>query len=484
MANKPGRNDPCPCGSEKKYKKCCYLTQINAPSDLCWQRVQKTHSGLIPKILDVIYEHYGPSAIHEAWEEFHLYDDSEFEENKPIVQIFMPWFFYNWVPDPEDTEVKKKPLKDTPPAATLLLTEKNRLNSFEKEYIESCCNRPYSFYEIKDSIVGSSIDVEDILTGERYTVYEKKGSQNAVPGSVFFGKIVIIQNKYYFDGLAPIQIPPKYKLQIINLRENIKKDLKKEITTEDLIELEGVFRGVFWSIWDAIMNPSPPIMTNTEGHLMIPHKIIYEIDSATKMFEALHELCFNTSKEDLLEDATFSEDGELTDISFPWLGKGNKKHETWDNTVLGHITITETKMEVDLNSKERAKKFKALLTKKIKTGWSLKATLIEPIESKLKQGFKKDDESESSDELTSEEIMALPEVQQHLETMNKSHWENWIDMPLPILSGLTPKKAAKTKVGKEKLEVLLYDFESKALNNPSPGQTVSVFKEIRKKLGL
>ena len=23
MAGKPGRNDPCPCGSGKKYKKCC-----------------------------------------------------------------------------------------------------------------------------------------------------------------------------------------------------------------------------------------------------------------------------------------------------------------------------------------------------------------------------------------------------------------------------------------------------------------------------
>jgi uncharacterized protein len=23
VAPKPGRNDPCPCGSGKKYKKCC-----------------------------------------------------------------------------------------------------------------------------------------------------------------------------------------------------------------------------------------------------------------------------------------------------------------------------------------------------------------------------------------------------------------------------------------------------------------------------
>ncbi|HEX7575716.1 MAG TPA: SEC-C metal-binding domain-containing protein [Candidatus Methanoperedens sp.] len=23
MSSKPGRNDPCPCGSVKKYKRCC-----------------------------------------------------------------------------------------------------------------------------------------------------------------------------------------------------------------------------------------------------------------------------------------------------------------------------------------------------------------------------------------------------------------------------------------------------------------------------
>ena len=27
MSKKPGRNDPCPCGSGKKYKKCCGLSQ-------------------------------------------------------------------------------------------------------------------------------------------------------------------------------------------------------------------------------------------------------------------------------------------------------------------------------------------------------------------------------------------------------------------------------------------------------------------------
>lgn len=29
MANKTGRNEPCPCGSGKKYKKCCINSGIN-----------------------------------------------------------------------------------------------------------------------------------------------------------------------------------------------------------------------------------------------------------------------------------------------------------------------------------------------------------------------------------------------------------------------------------------------------------------------
>jgi SEC-C motif len=29
-ATKAGRNDPCPCGSGKKYKKCCELTLQNS----------------------------------------------------------------------------------------------------------------------------------------------------------------------------------------------------------------------------------------------------------------------------------------------------------------------------------------------------------------------------------------------------------------------------------------------------------------------
>jgi tetratricopeptide (TPR) repeat protein len=33
MSNKPGRNDPCPCGSGQKYKRCCLAKDQSAESD-------------------------------------------------------------------------------------------------------------------------------------------------------------------------------------------------------------------------------------------------------------------------------------------------------------------------------------------------------------------------------------------------------------------------------------------------------------------
>jgi hypothetical protein len=42
MSDKTGRNSPCPCGSGKKYKKCCLDIDINA------KKKPEMESGLLP----------------------------------------------------------------------------------------------------------------------------------------------------------------------------------------------------------------------------------------------------------------------------------------------------------------------------------------------------------------------------------------------------------------------------------------------------
>lgn len=50
---KPGRNDPCVCGSGKKYKKCCFLKIDEAEiKDLEYSRFQNTRMRAKGKLIE------------------------------------------------------------------------------------------------------------------------------------------------------------------------------------------------------------------------------------------------------------------------------------------------------------------------------------------------------------------------------------------------------------------------------------------------
>ena len=100
---KPGRNDPCPCGSGKKYKHCCLnagTARLPRPPTLLGAGCVDCSTVFRTKCCASPLEAYGPLAVHEAWDEFTGLDDLEFDPNTPLMQLFMPWFFNCWAPDP------------------------------------------------------------------------------------------------------------------------------------------------------------------------------------------------------------------------------------------------------------------------------------------------------------------------------------------------------------------------------------------------
>ncbi len=83
----------------------------------------------------------------------------------------------------------------------------------------------------------------------------------------------------------------------------------------------------------------------------------------------------------------------------------------------------------------------------------------------------------------SEELMRQPEVRAQITAMMQDRWKRWLDEPIPALDGKTPRQAAKTKEGRERLEALLFSFERR---EGRPGE--DLFKpdidELRSQLGL
>ena len=65
--------------------------------------------------------------------------------------------------------------------------------------------------------------------------------------------------------------------------------------------------------------------------------------------------------------------------------------------------------------------------------------------------------------------------------MTREHWDAWLDTRVPALGNKTPRQAARTAVGRERLGALLGQFEREAADGPSSGAHLSA---IRMALGL
>src|ERR1700733_14702663 len=95
---KTGRNDPCHCGSGKKYKHCC-LPGFVPSIDSLWVRQHAESERLTREITRFAVRKFGDQ-IYEAWQDFNMSDvPPPLEESSDERQVFMPYFFFQWNPE-------------------------------------------------------------------------------------------------------------------------------------------------------------------------------------------------------------------------------------------------------------------------------------------------------------------------------------------------------------------------------------------------
>jgi hypothetical protein len=475
-----GRNDPCPCGSGEKYKKCCLKKSEPSADEMFWQRLHRDRNELIGMTLKHAVTVYGPNVISAAWDEFHQWNNEDgFDPNSPEIQLFMPWFFYDWTPDTPDDSLLETAPADTPPAQSLLETKGARLSPLQRKYIELCTMTGFSFHEILEAWPGKGFKTKDVLTDELDDIVEKQGSIGAKVGYLLFGKTVTIQGLTTLEATSSIMIPPIFKIQILNLRQHLEKQ-NPIITRDTLWEYDSEIQSLYQTIYNAVMNPQMPTPHNTDGDLLVPHKLTYDLlVSPDDALSALADLSCSESKEEIRENGEI-ENGKLKKVEFSWSKKGNAKNAGMENTILGHIEINGPRMVVNMNSENRANEFEGHLKERLNGGFKLKHRVIESIE----QGLKNRRPPSSISQSKQEELMKHPEIQAKIAQMMKVHWDNWIYSKIPALNGQTPIEAVKTKAGRDALDALLTQFEIDAERAPQPGAGPELFQEIRTRLGL
>ncbi len=486
---KPGRNDPCPYGSGKKYKQCCLKTKQAQPKDeFLWRRIRRAIEGSPEKLLKFADSHFGREALLEAWDKFlPPWDDGHdepFDPGTPHMPIFMPWFFYDWLPDPDDTSVKPEALDGRTLGQAYLDKKGKRLDPLYACYVEQCCAAPFSFYDVISVQPGEGFVLRDIFTGEETDVTEHSGSRQTQVGNIMFAKLVKIDQLAMLEACAPVMFPPIEKSAILDLRKKIHKR-KLPLTAELLKEYTYDMLDIYHDIADRLLNPRMPELRNTDGDPLVFNKLIYNLDCFPReALDVLKQLNLTEDDESILTDAELDATGELHKIEFAWQKSGNKKHKDWDNTILGHLRIEGATLTAEVNSENRAQQFKTLMEKLLPGKARYKTIVIESPQAMLAHSEKEGDSAQAKQrQKEQDELNSRPEVQAQIAEYMRQHYRDWPSKKLPALKGKTPLQAVKIKDGKEMVEALLMEFEQRGKHS-NPPLDPTIIAELREKLGL
>jgi hypothetical protein len=475
MTQKVGRNDPCPCGSGKKYKNCCLKTQQNVlKMNSLWQRLSDVSSSLSSRLMRFYESWEDPEILLIAWD---VFTDGQIElvEESQHLQTFFPWFFYSFdQADEEDSESCIISLE-------FLAEFRNHLSELEAQYIIANMLSPYSFYEVIACDPGKGYRLKDVFHGEEFDVEEHSGSQHTRVGELTFARIVSVESLSTINGSGSITIPAVYKTDCIRLR-SMMKESEKKITNKTLFIWQHDIIQLYWEIF--LRATTPPQMANTDGDPLESHTVVYEIDSPAYAFDKLHTLCIIEDKKSLLKQAERDSLGKVKKITFDWIVEGNPIHKGWNNTVMGNIRINGTKLTAEVNSRSRAEKIRKEIEFRLGNHTRFKFDKVQS----MARVINTPSSPEKSDHGKQSEIPDLNDIPEEIRAMileqQAAHWNDWMDIAIPALGNITPREAAKTADGRECLIALLKDYEMMDDRVEPWRRQKKYIERMRKELGL
>lgn len=478
---KVGRNDPCPCGSGRKYKHCC-LRVAPASDGSPWSRQREASDRLTGDMQDFASRKFG-SVIGDAWEDFNQTAlPPPYEKNQDEVQIFLPYFLFEW--DPERPARRRGgQMRGGLVGRSYLEKAGSRLSELEALIFNQATTQPVSFYEVHRCEPGGSLVLRDILIGGETTVVERSASQMLRPGDIAYAQIWRLPEVATLGRLAPIPIPPRNKAEIVGFRAKLRKKIAKqnrELDAADLVRYAEEIRTQYLNVRDALR--LPPRLCNTDGDPILFHTMTFRIGSAHAAFEALSSLAWGSSKEELLDNAELDADGTLRSVEIEWTKKGNRKFKTWENTILGRIRISGRSLIAEVNSQNRATRLRQEIEQRLGILAVHQSTVTQTPEDLMKDRELQKAAGRSASEMRN--MLLDPEVREQAETLMQKQVESWVYQKIPALGGRAPIEAVADPDGKEIVEGLLLDWERQNERPTSPETIRPDINAVRRLLNL
>jgi hypothetical protein len=319
---KIGRNEPCPCGSGRKYKKCCLTTGGVVPytagdRDAALQRLLRTiHPDDIDDARDKLWGKHLP--LRDQWN-----DPVRFEMVENALQF---WLFFD-------------ELDGGLTLADETLEDDRDIRPGERMYLEMGRANAMRLYEVIGVEPGASLTLRDVLHGGEIRVRERAGSRHLHTWDLIAARVMPkgVSGQPEIDGgLFPLSK---------SVRDPLVKHLKAlgDELDEDELKEAAVF--VFFDAW---IGPGMPRMVNYDGEPMLLTQVHFDVLDEGSLMKAL----------DHAPDLDHDDVRESKTKVWRWVDKGKQSEEP---IIRAFLRLEQGRLKIETNSRERGEGARALV---------------------------------------------------------------------------------------------------------------------------
>ena len=431
MMKKIGRNDPCPCGSGSKYKRCCLGRDEGAAREC------SVAEGAVSKALDWLMEHhgeevgdaiefqYGAGLGPEQLGELEALRDD-------LLQMFQlnafEWVLCEGRQSPEDDQ-------ELPPRfADLVLGPGGPLMEVdERRYLETLTASPLGLYEVVEVQPTRGFWLVSALAEERekFWVQEGSASRTLKEGDIFAGRVLPNEPRILSGCLYPFG-----RLQYLELRGRI---LEGPRDSEGNIEPAWISRCVIEKWLSVLIGPAPRIVDAASGDPILLTTVHYRVKNWASLEEALK------GQSDVRKDGDDSwvrlddPEASLSRVLHSLRRGKEDRLEIFSRTAARAETGDKWVAEIAGDSVEK-------ITREISDPRHL---------------WKTRHQSETAPTRSEDPLEGLSKTErsEFQQRLYRRIYENWADEPIPALRGKTPRQAIRSPQSRREVAELLRSYE-------------------------
>ncbi len=447
----PGRNEPCWCGSGKKYKKCHLEADEEGNRESPGSRddgeemPKDDFDGLRQKVGELLRK-LPESESRQSIEEFFGGEPGLEQEMGPLALI--DWMVHDRVSKSFGRTVLEE----------YLHRNGARLTERERAFLESSARSYVDLFEVCETDPGNGLEVKSLTSGETHFVHETGMSKKLSKWDGLLTRMIEGERGLGFTGPGT-QVPRDHLQSLQAWMEGDKR--KSRLSWPEYLKRN----------WPRVRRQNEEIaaqwmesvqLQNGDGEELVMSKAYYRVVNRGALIAALRSAI----------DIDEAEEG----TSFVWLS--GPASET-GHTVLGDIRVVGGDLTLEGNSRQRLKRGKKMLVNLAGPALEFREEEFETQE-ELKRSLK-----EERPRAKSPEDAIPPEVERQVvgEYMEQ-HYAKWPDMKLPALDGKTPRQAAKNAAGKRKVAELLKQLENSEDRKRKEGKYAYDVSKLRRELGI